>query len=137
MHKFWFLVRSIVAIIFANFSTKRVNVMIDDVYSYDGLHLQEKKGYHWSVIQSELQLISDRGPSAVSVFVFSFRKVWPLLIVCLFGFVNDAYRRLNIINAILSHIKGDIFSVFSVATYLFSYSLSIIHRYIKQRQRTE
>ena len=33
--------------------------MIDDVYSYDGLHPQEKKGHYWSVIQSELKLISD------------------------------------------------------------------------------
>ena len=31
--------------------------MIDDVYSYDGLHTQEKIGHHWSVIWSELKLI--------------------------------------------------------------------------------
>lgn len=31
--------------------------MIDDVYSYDGLHSQKKKGHHRRVIQSELKLI--------------------------------------------------------------------------------
>lgn len=34
--------------------------MIDDVYSYDGLHPQKKKGHHRRVIQSELKLISDK-----------------------------------------------------------------------------
>ena len=34
--------------------------MIDDVYTHNGLHSQKKKGHHWSVVQSELNLISDK-----------------------------------------------------------------------------
>ena len=63
--------------------------MLDDIYSYDRLYPQKKKGHHWSVIQSELKLISDeRTLSSFSVCV-QLSINWPLPIICLFGLVND------------------------------------------------
>ena len=87
--------------------------MIDYVYSHDGLHPQDKKGHHWSVIQSERKLISDkRTLSSFSVCVqlsISLTLTDYLLI-----WLCEWYRRLKIRNATLSHDKGDIYRVFSV-----------------------
>ena len=63
--------------------------MIDEVCSYDGLHPQKKKGHHWSVIQSELNLISDKRTLGIFSVCVQLSKSLTLLIICFFGFVND------------------------------------------------